>query len=178
MIGIVSITGYKGNEKMKKIVFLAIAILAITGVHASAVKWTATGLKDSVGTALSSSTLAPFTAVATFYAADGTTVLAQSDGSLNAMGALGATWNGAATGTSYYAKLVVTDSKGGTIESELAAFSTNASATYSINFTNGNNFTEATNKFASSSWAAAPEPTSGLLLLLGFAGLALKRKRA
>ena len=27
-------------------------------------------------------------------------------------------------------------------------------------------------------WAAAPEPTSGLLLLLGMAGLALKRKRA
>ena len=27
-------------------------------------------------------------------------------------------------------------------------------------------------------WSAAPEPTSGLLLLLGVAGLALKRKRA
>ena len=27
-------------------------------------------------------------------------------------------------------------------------------------------------------WTAAPEPTSGLLLLLGVAGLALKRKRA
>lgn len=27
-------------------------------------------------------------------------------------------------------------------------------------------------------WAAAPEPTSGILLLLGVAGLALKRKRA
>ena len=29
-----------------------------------------------------------------------------------------------------------------------------------------------------SGWVAAPEPTSGLLLLLGVAGLALKRKRA
>ena len=29
-----------------------------------------------------------------------------------------------------------------------------------------------------SNWTAAPEPTSGLLLLLGIAGLALKRKRA
>ena len=27
-------------------------------------------------------------------------------------------------------------------------------------------------------WAAAPEPTSGLLMLLGMAGLALRRKRA
>lgn len=32
--------------------------------------------------------------------------------------------------------------------------------------------------FGSGSWAAVPEPTSGLLLLLGMAGLALKRKRA
>ena len=29
-----------------------------------------------------------------------------------------------------------------------------------------------------SNWAAVPEPTSGLLILLGMAGLALKRKRA
>ena len=31
---------------------------------------------------------------------------------------------------------------------------------------------------AANGWAALPEPTSGLLLLLGVAGLALKRKRA
>ena len=31
---------------------------------------------------------------------------------------------------------------------------------------------------ATANWAAAPEPTSGLLLLLGVAGLALRRKRA
>ncbi len=31
---------------------------------------------------------------------------------------------------------------------------------------------------AATAWTAAPEPTSGLLLLLGVAGLALKRKRA
>ena len=38
--------------------------------------------------------------------------------------------------------------------------------------------TTAANKFLNSSWQAVPEPTSGLLLLLGMAGLALKRKRA
>jgi len=32
--------------------------------------------------------------------------------------------------------------------------------------------------YASGGWTAAPEPTSGLLLLFGMAGLALKRKRA
>jgi hypothetical protein len=31
---------------------------------------------------------------------------------------------------------------------------------------------------AAMAWTAVPEPTSGLLMLLGVAGLALKRKRA
>ena len=31
---------------------------------------------------------------------------------------------------------------------------------------------------AASNWAAVPEPTSGLLVLLGMAGLALRRRRA
>ena len=40
--------------------------------------------------------------------------------------------------------------------------------------------TAAANKFLNSSWTATavPEPTSGLLLLLGMAGLALRRKQA
>jgi hypothetical protein len=40
-------------------------------------------------------------------------------------------------------------------------------------------FKDATAGYAGAGWySAAPEPTSGLLLLLGVAGLALKRKRA
>ena len=38
--------------------------------------------------------------------------------------------------------------------------------------------TTAANKFLNSSWQAVPEPTSGLLMLLGMAGLALRRRRA
>lgn len=37
--------------------------------------------------------------------------------------------------------------------------------------------TAASNKFLNSTWDAVPEPTSGLLALLGFAGLALRRRR-
>lgn len=36
----------------------------------------------------------------------------------------------------------------------------------------------ATSTKAAGAWAAVPEPTSGLLMLLGIAGLALKRKCA
>ena len=47
--------------------------------------------------------------------------------------------------------------------------------TYALNF-----LSQATNSKKAEGWAAAaaPEPTSGILLLLGMAGLALKRKRA
>ena len=38
--------------------------------------------------------------------------------------------------------------------------------------------TLAANKFYNSTWTAVPEPTSGLLMLLGMAGLALRRRRA
>ena len=43
-----------------------------------------------------------------------------------------------------------------------------------------NTFADTTATFASNGagWYAVPEPTSGLMLLLGMAGLALKRKRA
>ncbi|MBQ2624942.1 MAG: PEP-CTERM sorting domain-containing protein [Kiritimatiellae bacterium] len=45
---------------------------------------------------------------------------------------------------------------------------------------NGNNWSNITSSwtFTSANYSAVPEPTSGLLLLLGVAGLALKRKRA
>ena len=38
--------------------------------------------------------------------------------------------------------------------------------------------TATTNMFRNSTWTAVPEPTSGLLMLLGMAGLALRRRRA
>lgn len=163
---------------MKKILLIACAMAMSVVANASTVSWSASSMTDILGTSLKDSTLKPLTAVATFYSSDGTTVLATSDGTLNALGTISGKWTGAATGTQYYAKMIITDKNGNTIESGLAEFSTSGSATYTINFANGTGFADKTNKFDGATWTAAPEPTSGLLLLLGMAGLALKRKRA
>ena len=42
----------------------------------------------------------------------------------------------------------------------------------------GSNFSIAGSTINAATWTAVPEPTSGLLMLLGMAGLALRRKRA
>ena len=97
--------------------------------------------------------------------------------------------------TTYYGKLVCTTSVNGevqTLESQGFKFTTNPmeSAPSISVATNpddiggtitdlaGNEFTGDHGAFSASGWTAAPEPTSGLLLLIGVAGLALRRRRA
>ena len=96
--------------------------------------------------------------------------------------------------TTYYGKLVCTTSVNGqlqTLESQGFQFTTNPmnpgpSITIgtspefidSIQQIGGADFTGDNGAFSASGWTAAPEPTSGLLLLIGVAGLALRRRRA
>ena len=61
-----------------------------------------------------------------------------------------------------------------TAQSANLAKSVNATAA-SVTFAGGNQSTYANN---AANWTAVPEPTSGLLMLLGVAGLALRRRRA
>jgi len=166
---------------MKKLAVVLVAITSAVVANAAAVSWSATNIKDINGTAIGSKAVGDgWTAVCTIYAADGTTVVGSNTDTTAAMSKFSGTIDGTATGTAYYAQLVITDAAGNTITSEKAAFTTDSSATYGdINFTTGNNFATATAKINySSGWVAAPEPTSGLLLLMGLAGLALKRKHA
>ena len=63
------------------------------------------------------------------------------------------------------------------------SLTTTVSGTGNTNFSFANNESRTTLKqasdgYAGGGWYAVPEPTSGLLMLLGMAGLALKRKRA
>ena len=96
-----------------------------------------------------------------------------------------------AGGTTYYAKLVVEafNSTSGdllsSVESSLVSFTgaSDALEAPSINFYSGVGINETKPAgdhgfMSADGWQSVPEPTSGLLLLLGVAGLALKRKRA
>lgn len=83
--------------------------------------------------------------------------------------------------TYYYALTLLTydGNKDGTVEYYVA----NKAQSYVNTAGTGNNISSLATVLGGSgttavSWTAVPEPTSGLLMLLGMAGLALKRKRA
>ena len=164
---------------MKKILIAVITVGVAIAAQAASVTWSATSVKDIAGNNAKSVT--GWSAVCTIWSADGSTIIgSDTDTDSNSMSKFSGSISGTATSTTYLAQLVITDDKGNTITSEKAEFTTDSSAEYGeINFTNGSKFKTATAKIDyATGWTAAPEPTSGLLLLLGVAGLALKRKRA
>lgn len=166
---------------MRKLVILAVGVAIAAMANAASVKWQATSIKDINGNAIGSKAeSAGWTAVCTIFASDGTTVIGSNTDKTAAMSKFDGAVDGTAVDTIYFAQLVITDDKGNTITSEKAQFTTDSAAEYGpINFSTGSKFATATAKIDyASGWAAAPEPTSGLLLLLGMAGLALKRKRS
>ena len=93
--------------------------------------------------------------------------------------------------TTYYGKMVVSYGEQ-TLTSDGFQFTTNPmdpapaitigadvdSIGGTIQQIGGADFTGDHGAFSASGWTAAPEPTSGLLLLIGVAGLALRRRRA
>lgn len=88
---------------------------------------------------------------------------------------------GISGGTKYSAYAVIFDTE--TISDDSNFYVTAASAastTYadSSSLTKSYSLTASSSATASNWYAVAPEPTSGLLMLLGMAGLALRRKRA
>ena len=64
--------------------------------------------------------------------------------------------------------------------SSVVADTSGGQSDYSINLATSKVLRDnaGTTAYGSAGWYAVPEPTSGLLMLLGMAGLALKRKRA
>jgi len=191
---------------MKKLIIAAAVACVAALTQAASVSWSITGLKGSDGNTLTSGgayifctkgtnakTVAAVTAaIEGLDASDLKTYL--TDNSLSALkGTIsggGASVSGVdlatsgvpekQSGTAIFAVIVDDDTFGDGVKYVVTGVSGNVK-TPAASTTNVATFSldgAAATANASNWTAAAPEPTSGLLLLLGVAGLALKRKRA
>ena len=150
---------------MKKLVILAAVAMVATCSQAASFKWGASGVKDVTGNNAYSGT-------ATLYAIiNGVDTVV--DTTTMSGGAIVAASNVFSSddfvgGTTYDFYYTMTDASGNVFTSGTKSSRAQATSTPQISF------------LATGSWATSPvpEPTSGLLMLLGVAGLALRRKRA
>lgn len=170
---------------MKKLLVLAAVLAAGVAANAASFKWTAAnvygadGSTKFTGTAeiyayLSTATVGDAVKVVDAYVVGGTF---KSDASGTANG-FTYEWSDAVGDKTYNFFFVIEDSgkefnsatsNPSVIKSGIAA----TTATTTVGFAN-----MATATQTAGNWAAVPEPTSGLLILLGMAGLALRRRRA
>ena len=148
---------------MKKLLVLAAVIVAGIAANAASFKWSAANIYGPDSN--------KYTGTALIYATgvEGSIATATvTSGTLSYTG----DWAGAVVGNNYDFYFVIEDS-GKAYTSATKTAPAQATTTQTVAFGNQASATQ-----NASNWAAVPEPTSGLLLLLGMAGLALKRKRA
>lgn len=173
---------------MKKKLIVALVVTAIAGMtQAASFKWSTGALNapnadGSVGTTSAAAATGTWLATIFLYsdascstAIEGVT--GNSSSTVNAMGSnLAGTFGGAMfaydNSTPYYAVLVLsytTEAGSQTLTTDVVSTTLKTTGSTTLNFSSA---------ISNASWSAAPEPTSGLLLLFGLAGLALKRKCA
>ncbi len=162
---------------MKKLLIVVAVMMTAVMTNAASFLWTATEIYGPTGSVLTSGTA--------YLYCDAVSSEALINSTISATGTIMAfnvsdTTNTYTDGASYdfYFKITVYDTALGfdrtytsntvTVNPFTAEFGSNA-----VGF--GSQATASQNQ---SGWQPVPEPTSGLLLLLGMAGLALKRKRA
>ena len=151
---------------MKKIMLaLAVAVLAVAA-NAASFKWSGVNVYGSDG-------ITKFTGTASLYAEGIDGVL--STAAVNAGSITATTFsNDALVGGTTYNFYFVVEDDGKTFTSATKSVAAQATSTVTIGFAN---MTSQTQNAANWTAADVPEPTSGLLLLLGVAGLALRRKQ-
>lgn len=173
---------------MKKLLIAAaIVCAAVVSQAAVSVTWqSGTGVKDVNGNAFAAGTVAGYTCAIAFsqdndmsttFAAGGT--LSTSDYKTKGSAGFNAVTGETFGGGTYYAQLTITTTDGRKYTSDIASFKIADGALNgpTINFTTGNNI-GGSSKIGDPSYSGAPEPTSAMLMLIGVAGLALKRRRA
>ena len=185
---------------MKKLLTVALIAFTAVNLNAATVIWAATkgALYDGAETpAKITSGSAYLMFVTASYTQND--LLGKADTTLAAMTASGAMATGAGSigastsrpsgtstydlstdGTAYF--VVFNDDKmfvSYTTDALYDSVTTEATASFTTALTSLSKTTlQAADGYSAASWYAVPEPTSGLLMLLGMAGLALKRKRA
>ena len=182
---------------MKKLMFMLAAVAMATSVHAASVAWTCTNVKDGSGNGISG--VAYFINAATLSQSD-FKALSGADAFTTALSgmysytpATAGKYSVATTEPVENATLGLADDKSYT--AYLAIFDTATISDSSHYYlTDTQTFTtytgtetvqvkwgsQSTASQAAGAWTSVnvPEPTSGLLVLIGMAGLALRRKRA
>lgn len=179
---------------MKKLIIAALFAMIGVAVNAATVKWQANAIQSSPDNSVGAGWLVQvFTSDVAFdyAAAKAGSITAWGSASTVAAGttfrASGTVADGLANGTtkSFYAVVydasTVADAKNYIVSTDVSATATAAGNDVTLTFGAMAGTSLAANKFYGQSWAsttAVPEPTSGLLMLLGMAGLALRRRRA
>lgn len=173
---------------MKKVMITIAAIAAAFICNAAAIDWQSGAVYKTDGSAKVGKGVTDYLVTIAFFTdAAGTTAVTGLTGDLSSgVSGTGSKYSGTADGfaasTTYYGQIVITTS-GYEAKSEIVSFTTPANGKASLDFSDGTGFNGGWTGFSTQTpgaWqaAAVPEPTSGLLMLLGLAGLALKRKRA
>lgn len=171
---------------MKKIIMAVAIVCAAAIANAASLSWSLTGITASESTAVAAGSMVAYlmdgATYSAFSAADnkGAYVAANSlQSALIAVGRTGATASGTygtyAPGDSISAYIVLFD---GTDATKAANYASTTAQTITVP---GAGNAKLTTTFAGTSgWQPAgdvPEPTSGMLVLIGMAGLALRRRR-
>ena len=187
---------------MKKLMFTIAAVATAACVQAASVDWTCTNVKDGDGNAISgiayfvnAATLSQSDAKAFTKASEWTTALSgmyswtpATAGKYTAAAAVENATLGLTDGAASEAYLVIFDTA--TITDASHYYMTAVKSFDALGGTETQSIkwgTQSTASQAAGAWSSVvpagggenvPEPTSGLLMLLGMAGLALRRKRA
>ena len=178
---------------MKKLIIAVAAVAMAAVANAAALSWTTwayinDGSADSDWITGGQAYLVMVTDAASFAVADDLSVTGGSIVDSHAFdgGTASGAWNetdSLVAGDVYkFAIITTTDGTGATVPTTgTYGIDDNSGALYSVTWDSNTGASFSANDSyagASMSTAVAPEPTSGLLILLGMAGLALKRKRA
>lgn len=171
---------------MKKIlVFLALFTTTVA-CNAAAVIWNSGVVykASDISTTVGKGATDYLVTISIFSDASGKTAVSGLTGDFSSNTAkIGSAYSGTVEGltlaTKYYIQMVIT-TEGYEAKSSIVSFTTVGTGDTTLNFAKGTGFDDTSYTFntnKSGTWQAVPEPTSGLLMLLGAAGLALKRKR-